>query len=239
MNLVAELLFLAAALALAAAAVLAAARLPFFPLRELDVVSPLREVTAMQIEYAAGSALSGNFFTVRLEGVRAAFEKLSWVRRAEVRRRWPDALELRIEEHVAEARWQQADGGESRLVNRQGEVFAAASDAGLPLFSGPEGSAAQVLARYREFVPLLASLGRQPQSLSLSPRQAWQLKLDDGLVLDLGREQSAAQAGERLQRFVDAYPQAARRLGGRAEVIDLRYPNGFALRLARSGERQQ
>ena len=248
MNLIADLLFFAAALALGYAATLAAARLPFFPLREVAVVVPLREVTPTQIEYAARTALAGNFFTVNLDAVRAAFEKLPWVRKAEVRRRWPDGLELGIEEHLAEARWKQADapgeallGGaaEVRLVNSEGEVFAAASNAALPLFVGPEGTAPLILARYHELQPLLEPLGRRPQSLALSPRQAWQLRLDDGVLLDLGRDQAKSRINDRLQRFAAAYRQAAERLRARADVIDLRYPNGFAMRLARAGEGKQ
>ena len=236
MNLIADLLFFAAALALGYAATLAVARLPFFPLREVVVAGPLREVTPTQVEYAARNAMAGNFFTVNLEAVRAAFEKLPWVRKAEVRRRWPDGLELALEEHVAAARWKQADGAESRLVNREGEVFAAASNAWLPLFVGPDGTAPLILAGYEEVLPLLEPIGRQPQSLALSPRQAWQLRLDDGVLLDLGRDQAKSRVNERLQRFTAVYRQATERLKARADVIDLRYPNGYAMRVARAGE---
>jgi len=236
MNLIADLLFFASALALGYAATLAVARLPFFPLRELVVAGPLQEVTPTQLEYAAGNAVAGNFFTVNLDAVRAAFEKLPWVRKAEVRRRWPNGLELTIEEHVAAARWKHAGSAEARLVNREGEVFAAASNAKLPLFVGPEGTAPLILARYHEMQPLLAPIGRQPQSLALSPRQAWQMKLDDGVLLDLGRDQTKSRVNERLQRFAAVYGQAAERLKARADVIDLRYPNGFAMRVARAGE---
>ena len=236
MNLIADLLFFASALALGYAATLAVARLPFFPLRELVVAGPLQEVTPTQVEYAADNAVAGNFFTVNLDAVRAAFEKLPWVRKAEVRRRWPNGLELTIEEHVAAARWKHAGSAEARLVNREGEVFAAASNAKLPLFVGPEGTAPLILARYHEMQPLLAPIGREPQSLALSPRQAWQMKLDDGVLLDLGRDQTKSRVNERLQRFAAVYGQAAERLKARADVIDLRYPNGFAMRVARAGE---
>ncbi|MDP1652136.1 MAG: cell division protein FtsQ/DivIB [Rhodocyclaceae bacterium] len=236
MNLIADLLFFAASLALGYAATLAVARLPVFPLRELVVTGSLQEVTPTQVEYAASNAVAGNFFTVNLEVVRTAFEKLPWVRKAEVRRRWPDGLELAIEEHVAAARWKHADGAETRLVNLEGEVFAASSSAKLPLFVGPEGTAPLILVRYRELQPLLEPIGRQPQSLALSPRQAWQLLLDDGVLLDLGRDQAKSRVNERLQRFTAVYRQAAERLRVRADVIDLRYPNGFAMRVARAGE---
>jgi cell division protein FtsQ len=37
----------------------------------------------------------------------------------------------------------------------------------------------------------------------------------------------------RIRRFVQAWPEASQRTGGRAVThIDLRYPNGFALTLA-------
>jgi len=233
MNLIADLLFFASALALGYAATLAVARLPFFPLREVVVGGTLREVTPTQIEYAARNAVAGNFLTVNLDAVRAAFEKLPWVRKAEVRRRWPNALELEIEEHVAAARWKQDEGAEAR---REGEVFAAASNAELPLFVGPEGSAPLILERYRELASLLEPIGREPRSVALSARQAWQVRLDDGVLLDLGRDQAKSRVNERLQRFTAAYRQATERLQARAGVIDLRYPNGFAVRVARAGE---
>ena len=115
-------------------------------------------------------------------------------------------------------------------------MFAASSNAGLPLFVGPEGTAPMILARYRELVPLLDPIGRQPLSLALSPRLAWQLKLDDGVLLELGRDPAKSRINERLQRFTAVYRQAAERLHARADVIDLRYPNGFAMRVARAGE---
>lgn len=238
MNLLSDLLLFVSAAALGYAAVLGMARLPFFPLREVVVTSRLQEVTAMQVEYAARNAVAGNFFTVNLDAVRAAFEKLPWVRRADVRRRWPNGIELAIEEHVAAARWKLADGAEARLVNRDGEVFAASSSARLPVFAGPEGSAPQILARHRELSEQLAPLGRRPQSVALSPRQAWQVRLDDGVLLDLGRDQAKSPVNERLARFVGVYREATERLHARADVIDLRYPNGFAVRLARAGKNE-
>jgi cell division protein FtsQ len=247
MNLLSDLLLFASAAALGYAAVLGMARLPFFPLREVVVTSRLQEVTAMQVAYAARNAVAGNFFTVNLDAVRAAFEKLPWVRRADVRRRWPYGIELAIEEHVAAARWKQfgapkevplGDGAEARLVNRDGEVFAASSNARLPVFAGPEGSAPQILARHRELTEQLAPLGRRPQSVALSPRQAWQVRLDDDVLLDLGRDQAKSPVNERLARFVGVYREATERLYARADAIDLRYPNGFAVRLARAGKNE-
>jgi cell division protein FtsQ len=232
-NLLADLLFIAAAAGLSYAAATAVQRLPVFPLRQLVLVQPLHEVAQSQIEHAARTALTGNFFTVNLETVRDAFQQLPWVRRANVRRLWPDGIEVAIEEHVAAARWRPGDES-PRLVNSYGEVFVAdAIPAQLPILSGPDGAAPLLLSQYREFTQTLAPLGRRPLALAMTPRRALQLRLDDGLVLELGRDQSKDTLSERLSRFVTAYGEVRGRLAADPDRVDLRYPNGFALHLPR------
>jgi len=231
MNLVADWLLVAAMIGLGYAALTLAMRLPVAPLREIVIANPLVQVTSTQLEYAARTGVAGNFFTVNLDKVRAAFEKLPWVRRVEIRRVWPAVLELEIEEHRAAALWKPGEG-ETRLVSDRGEVFSAASGVALPVFAGPEGSAPEVLRGYRTFAEILTPLGREPHGVSLSPRLAWQLRLDDGLLIDLGRDQPKAPIAERLRRFAAVYREALAKAGAPVTLADLRYPAGFALRPA-------
>ena len=77
------------------------------------------------------------------------------------------------------------------------------------------------------------ALGASLERVVLSPRFAWQLRLGNGLHLMLGRDADAAEA--RLRRFVGAYREMRERLGGRQQVVDLRYPNGFAVRVGPRG----
>jgi cell division protein FtsQ len=238
MDLVSDLLIVFGVAALAWAAVTALQRLPLFPLRQVVVASPVVQVGRGQIEGAVRSSLVGNFFTVNLDGLRAAFEKLPWVRSAEVRRRWPDGIVLSIEEQVAVARWLRPEG-EVQLVNTHGELFApgAAADPALPVFSGPDGSSADVLDHYHEFSKALAAMGRRLVTVALTDRMAWELKLDDGVVVELGRDQEQGHpVAERLARFVEHYPAARDKLHVAAGVVDMRYPNGFALRPARKNQ---
>jgi len=238
LNLIADALLVSGAAALAYCAVMSVLALPIFPLKDIVVTSPLAQTTEAQIHYAARSSLAGNFFTVNLEKVRGSFEKLPWVRHAEVRRRWPHTLEVSLEEHKPVAYWRRGEDGDTRLINTQGEVFAAATNAVLPEFSGPEGSAPLLLARYQEFSDTLRAAQRTVVQLSLSDRQAWTLKLDDGLTLNLGREQMRRPINDRLQRFVAvrevAFAGVQAKAGVRPVVADLRYPNGFVLRAAQA-----
>lgn len=229
LNLVADLLILAAVAALTWALVVWLLSRPLLPIREIVVHSPLVEVTAEQLEYAARTAVKGNFFTVDLGAVKNDFEKLPWVRKADVRRRWPDALVLSLEEHQAVAYWTVSDQGDSRLVNRHGEVFVAASNAAMPHFDGSQGSAAGLLKHYEAFSRLLQPFDAELQELALSPRAAWQLKLDSGLLILLGRDQERAPLFERLQRFIAVWPRVREEVDFDIKVADLRYPSGFAL----------
>jgi cell division protein FtsQ len=96
---------------------------------------------------------------------------------------------------------------------RAGEVFLPPSREALPLFTGPEGSAPRVLARYEEFGDRLGAIGRKPVVVHLSAREAWQIRLDDGLVLELGRDQPRHPLAERLSALRATTPQAAARSG--------------------------
>lgn len=222
LNRIASGLFALCVLAIAYAVAHVAMRLPIFNLRTIEVEGPVSHTTREQVETIASGEVFGTFFTVDLEATRAVFEKLPWVRRANVRRAWPDRLEVALEEHVPLARWH-----DFALVNVQGEVFAAASPQPLPVLAGPEGSAAEVTRLYEDSRQALSAIGRKPVEVRLSSRRAWQIKLDDGQVLELGREEVLA----RLTRFIAVYPQIAAQLPASGARIDLRYPNGFAIRI--------
>lgn len=204
---------------------------PWFALTTIEVKTPVPHVTEAQIRLVAERQVRGTFFTVDLEQVRASLEKLPWVREAQVERRWPDTLVVSLVEHVPLARW-----NDHALVSGAGEVFVAAVAARLPRLFGPEDSSAEVVAAYRRYQAALAPLGMRIDELRLSPRRAWRMRLDNGMVLALGREQTET----RLARFVSLYP----RLFGTPSLpdavpvrpaipatVDLRYPDGFAVRM--------
>jgi len=210
----------------AAAALLMLLRSPLFPLRAVELRGSLAHTTRAEVEEALRGRVDGNFFAVDLAEPRAALERLPWVRRVHVRRVWPDALEVTLEEHVAMARW-----GDTGLLNQQGELFAGRGVRDLPLLAGPAGTEAEIARRFRRYSQLLAPLGAPLERLILSPRHAWQLRLADGLVIELGRDAPNDPVDARLARLVTAHAQTLGRLQRKHEYVDLRYPNGFALRM--------
>ena len=219
----ANLLYALAAILLLYAVFFLMIQLPLFPLKRVDVKGDLRHVTYQQVSYIVTREFKGNFFTLDLAQVGKGFQKLPWVRNVSVRRQWPDTLEVTLEEHVELARW--AEGG---LVNTRGEVFQAASNSQLPEFNGLAGSAKEMTELYSQFKLVLAPLKLKPVSLSMSQRRAWQVKLDSGISLELGRDHP----GARLQKFVRVFDATIARMPQAVAYVDLRYPNGFAVRFA-------
>lgn len=195
---------------------------PLLALREVRVTGPLAYVRSDDLEVAIRNSVNGNFFALDLDAVRAAIEKVPWVRSAALRRRWPPGLELQLEEHIPLARW-----NDVALVNTRGEVFVAEYDADLPAFSGPDGTAKEIAIQYEYFRRGLATIGQTPVAVRVSPRGAWQIRIADGPTLELGREHIEA----RLARYVAAHERTIARLGQRVEYVDLRYSNGFAVRI--------
>ncbi|MCL4800670.1 MAG: cell division protein FtsQ/DivIB [Burkholderiales bacterium] len=223
---IASALFAAAAALAAYLAVVATVNSERFPLRIVRVVGELDHVRGDAILAHVTGRSSGNFFAADLDSVRSAIEQVPWVRRAAVRRQWPDRLLVRIEEHVPVARW-----SDRRLVNTHGELFEAELERALPQLAGPPGAEREVTSRYAVFTALLAPLGTPLAEVALSPRRAWSLRLVDGMTVEVGADQPPDTAEARLARFVSSYPQAAAQLEGRVRHVDLRYPNGFAVRV--------
>lgn len=194
-----------------------------FPVGEIGITAELEHTKNAEIEAALPRAW-GNFFAANLAEVRAGIERLPWVRRVAVRRVWPGRLEVSVEEHVALARW-----GDDALVNTYGERFFAKTQESLPAFVAPAGAEAEVARRYLRFAAIVAPLGTAVERVVLTPRHAWQLRLANGLHLMLGRDAEAAEV--RLRRFVEIYAEMRQKTPLAHEYVDLRYPNGFALRL--------
>ena len=218
----ANALVAAAALMLAFSLLWYVVHLPVFPLRHVDVTGDARHVTHAQVETIVKNELKGTFFTINLAHARSSFEKLPWVREVKLRRHWPDRLEVNVTEHAPLARW-----GSTALVNIQGEIFRAAYDGKLPVFNGPDGTSKEIAIQYEFFRRQLSAIGAQPVLVQVSARRAWQVRLEGGPTIELGREDVEA----RLARFIEVHSRTLGALARRVDYVDLRYANGFAVRI--------
>jgi len=235
MNWTASALFVCcAALVLAAGARWLLGR-PAFAIHRVVVQGDLVHNNAVGLRPMVMPSLAGNFFTVDLEAVRAAFEQAPWVRSAQVRREFPSGLRVVLREHDAVALW--GAESESRLLNGDGQVFEAEADDeeqdSLPRLQGPQGQAGEVLAMYRRLAPVFEPLGLELDELQLSGRGGWRALLGSGAAVELGGGTPEAVVA-RTQRFARTLAQVAQQYRRRPEALesaDLRHEGGYAVRL--------
>ena len=88
-------------------------------------------------------------------------------------------------------------------------------------------TAREISIQYRYFRRSLGTIGETPVEVQVTARRAWQVKLESGMTLALGRDSIEA----RLARFVAVHERTLGRLGRRIDYVDLRYANGFAVRI--------
>jgi len=234
MNLTATLVFALFGLVLLAAGAWWVLRQPFFPIAGIKVDGQVTHNNVVTLRANVAPQLAGNFFTVDLARARTAFESVPWVRKAVVRREFPNKLRATLTEHVPVAHW--GDDAASKMVNGFGEVFeanVAEVDDKLPRLDGPVEQAGQVLGMYRLLAPLFQPYDLSIDELGLSSRGSWHALLDSGAVIELGRGRSE-EVVERTQRFLRTVTQVAGQYGrtvASVEGADLRHNEGYALRM--------
>ena len=234
MNIVATLLFASCGLMLLAGGAWWVLRQPFFPLAGLKVDGQIAHVNVATLRASVVPQLAGNFFTVDLARTRAAFESVPWVRKAVVRREFPNRLRVTLTEQEPVAYW--GDEALSRLLNGFGEVFeanVAEVDRPLPRLKGPDNDAGMVLGMYRELAPMFNADDLSVDQLSLSTRGSWSLELDTGAHVELGRG-NADELQARTRRFLASVQKVAAHYGRSLESVtsaDLRHKDAYALRM--------
>ena len=194
-----------------------------WPIRTLALTAPLKLVDEATLRGTIAPLAQGGFFAVDPGEIRAAVAALPWVDRVDVRKRWPDRLEVRLTELRPYAHW-----GDDRLLSDDGRLFALPPGLATPLprFDAADGRVADLIAFHRDARPVLVRVGSDIRELHLSARGGWSLTTVDGLHVELGRQDALA----RLSRFARLLPTLARDPAGRVlQRADLRYTNGFAL----------
>ncbi len=178
------------------------------PVRVISMDGSFQRVSPGQIEKAVAPFSQAGFMSADLDGIQRAVETLPWVEHARIQRRWPNSLHVTVVEQTAAARW-----GESGLLNTRGELFvreASHVPAELPRLSGPEGTQSQVAQR---------------SALRLDARGAWEMDLDSGVTVRLGRRE----VDERIDRFIHTASQVIAHRLNEITYVDMRYSNGFAI----------
>jgi len=195
-----------------------------FAIRAIAITGNQRTSEQAVIE-ALGVNRGDSIFTVSPKEARARLMRLPWVADAEVYRRLPASISIRLMEKRPFALWRTEKG--IVVVERSGAVITPAKAenfARLPMLIGagaPEAAAPFIDA-------LLATKAVLPrtQSIERIGERRWDLHLSGGVIVKLPEEAWPAQLNE-LERLIVEKGILERDI----EIIDLRYPDNYVFRL--------
>ena len=193
------------------------------PVERVMVSGDLQKVSRERLTASVNRSLRGGFLWADLQQIRAAVENLPWVYRANIRRRWPNRLEIQLVEQLPIARW-----GDEGYLNHAGELFAPAVmvvDGALPRLAGPAGSEAELMQHYKQIQDGLQPLGLQVAQLSMDSRGGLRARLVSGSELVFGHGDISG----KLQRFARVFQTQLAPRVAQLRSIDLRYSHGVAV----------
>lgn len=133
---------------------------------------------------ALGFKPGESIFAADLQSARVRLMALDWVADADVQRRYPDAISVRLVEKLPYALWQTQQG--LYVVERSGGVITdkdAAQFARLPLLAG-DGAPAEA-AELVDAVGLHRAVAARVKAYQRVSRRRWDLILDDRVVVQL------------------------------------------------------
>ncbi len=176
------------------------------------------------IEQLKNSHQQVSFLSSDINEIRQLVTDEPWINSASIKRQWPPALEVEVQEQVPVAKW-----GQKGLLNHQGDIFWPQQQdqlSHLPLLNGPSTDTARVMEQYHTLSQFFKGTDSYMQGLSLQDRGAWTLLLDNEVQVLLGREQVI----ERLRRFLELYKGHLHAKANQIETVDVRYTNGVAVK---------
>ncbi|HSW94439.1 MAG TPA: cell division protein FtsQ/DivIB [Gammaproteobacteria bacterium] len=194
-----------------------------FPIRRVKIYG-VNHLDVRETQHMLLPFVSKGFFAVDVFDVREQLLQIPWISDVSVRRVWPDGVLITVTEKHPVARW-----NDDRLLGSAGEVFNPASgsfSADLPHLIGPEGQQMAVLQFYSKMSTLFSPLHLKIRRIELSPYLSWEIELTNGMKMRLGYKDVLT----RVSHFVKVYPKIVGERAGDVDYVDLRYPNGLAVR---------
>lgn len=217
--------------------------LPLLPFKQwLVTLSP----QPLRVEYISGEPL----FT-RLEDIQEELQKMpvqsffeqdmqaladqvrnkKWIKDVVVRKTWPNKLYFWVRDYHPVATFVSNDDPNNiQFLSKTGVIFPLPSNKiakeSLPHFQGDEDKIPLLLTTWQKMNKQLATVQLQLDKLTLSNTGAWQLRLKNQMIVKLGQKDWQG----RLIRFIRAYPQINVPENQHISYIDLRYPQGLAVK---------
>ena len=195
----------------------------FHPIRYVRVGGEFQYIKKEEIKQKISPLLNSGYFSVDLPAIQQAIMGLPWIDKVLVQRVWPNRLELKVYEQTPIVRWR-----DNELLNARSEIFKPINIAGfknLPILNTPDGLQEEYLLTMQDMSQALLEHDLELAEFRVNKRLTWFVSLKNGMQIQLGRT-------EPLQKFMQLMNTLSM-LGKKVNkiaYIDMRYPNGYAVR---------
>lgn len=195
----------------------------WLPVKYVRIEGAFQYIAKDKIKLVIRQHVNNGLYNADIQHIQKSVMQLAWVENVRVKRVWPDAIDIKIGEQKPVVRW-----GMNRLLNAKGEVFTPENMeefSQLPVILGLDGHEKEMLEIMKGITLSLTDQAMELVELHVNDRKAWSLKLRSGMDLKLGRNKPLS----KFQRFLQTLGLFSDELVTKIAVVDLRYPNGYAL----------
>jgi cell division protein FtsQ len=193
------------------------------PIRYVRTEGVFQYLSKDEIKAVLMPLVTVSIFDADIQKIYGTVLKLPWVKNASVERVWPDTIDIKVSERKAFVRW-----GKEGLLTEYGELFSpnnADQFQSLLLVYGPKEQEAKTLEIMKGVKTALEDQALELAEFKVNDREAWEIKLNTGLEILLGRTGQL----NKLQRFLSTLPVLGQEKMAAMQIVDLRYPNGYAV----------
>ncbi len=193
-------------------------------IKSVEVSGDLKVLDKEQLQPLIESYAKTNLYLLDAEGLEKKIENNPWVHSASLTHVWPNKLLVKIYEQNPVAFW-----GDKSMLAENGTIIKAVDEKQrdiLPLLYSPEDKGRNMATGFLKIRKMMKGFPVKLVEFKEDARGSWQIKLENGMVLKIGREQQE----KRLKRFMIAYKQSLNSVVNKISLVDLRYTNGFAVK---------
>jgi len=191
---------------------------------EVQYMTEMKRVSLDDLKAVSSKIYNQGFLQINLSQIKQEIEAINWVKSVSIERRWPDKVNIFIEEENIIGRW-----NNQSIINSKGNLFNLNQQtlpSGLIEFYGPDGQQEIVFKKYLVFTEELAVRGILIEQMTLDLKGSWTITMRPGITIRFGKDN----VSERFARFLMIWDESLLDNLSVIEYIDLRYTEGFSIK---------
>jgi cell division protein FtsQ len=191
---------------------------------KIQYVTEMKRISIDDLRGISSKIYDEGFLQINLSDIKEEIEQVNWVKSVSLERRWPDQINITIEEEDIVGWW-----NKDSIINSKGNLFLLDQQSlpsGLIEFNGPNGQQEMVFEKYLLFAEELTARGILIEKVTLDFKGSWSVTIRPNITLRFGKENIS----ERFDRFLMIWDESLLDNLAVIEYIDLRYAEGFSVK---------